>query len=233
MLRQSILVVEDEREIGELIRDYLKKEGYDVLLAFDGEEGLSLYRKENPIMVILDVMLPKIDGMEVCRLIRNESDIPILILSAKKDDIDKILGLGLGADDYVTKPFSPKELMARVKAHIRRYTRLSSPRKEEIGILKFGNLEIDNKSYNVYHHGKRIELPAKEFELLVFLALNPYQVFSKGQIFENVWGYNEFGDINTVTVHIRKIREKIEDDPSMPIYIKTVWGVGYKFEGEI
>jgi len=225
----NILVVDDEREIGELIRDYLKREGYGVYLAFDGEEALKIYKEKRPTMAIIDIMLPKIDGLELCRKIRNESDIPILMLSAKKSDVDKILGLGLGADDYVTKPFSPGELIARVKAQIRRYTLLSGKEKK---LLKYGDLEIDNNGYNVFLSGKKIDLPAKEFELLLYLALNPQQVFSKEQLFQQVWGYG-YGDVNTVTVHIRKIREKIEIDPSQPKYIKTVWGVGYKFEGDL
>lgn len=230
MLREKILVVDDEREIGKLIRDYLIREGFEVILAFDGEEGLNLYREHYPLLVVLDIMLPKIDGMEICRIIRGESNIPILMLSAKKSDIDKILGLGLGADDYMTKPFSPGELVARVKAQIRRYTMLSSDSKVE-NILKFGALEIDNKGYNVYLEGKKVNLVAKEFEVLSYLALHPNQVFTREQIFNHVWGYNEYGDINTVTVHIRRIREKMERDSSHSQYIKTVWGVGYKFEG--
>ena len=231
MSQEKILVVDDELEIGQLIRDYLKSEGYEVVLAFDGEEGLKAYKKHKPLLVILDILLPKIDGMEICRTIRNESNVPILMLSAKQSDIDKILSLGLGADDYITKPFSPRELVARVKAQIRRYTLLSTP-AEKNNYIKINKLEIDVKGYNVYLTGKKIDLSAKEFEILHFLMLNPNQVITREQIFNQVWGYNDFGDINTVTVHIRKIREKIENNPSQPKYIKTIWGVGYKFVGE-
>ncbi len=230
MAQEKILVVDDEREIAELIKDYLEKEGYKVVLAFDGEEALDYYRTFSPQLVILDIMLPRIDGMELCRIIRNESSIPILMLSAKKDEIDKILALGLGADDYVTKPFSPREVVARVKAQLRRYTHLS-PSAANRKIISFKNLEIDLKGYNVYLNGEQIPMSAKEFEVLEYLASNPDQVLTREQIFNKIWGFNDFGDINTVTVHIRKIREKIEKDSSNPEFIKTVWGVGYKFIG--
>ncbi|WP_425448870.1 response regulator transcription factor [Dethiothermospora halolimnae] len=227
---KTILIVDDEKEIGQLIRDYLKGEGFQVILAFDGEEGLKAYRKYDPILAILDIMLPKLDGIEICKIIRNESTIPILMLSAKKSETDKILGVGFGADNYITKPFSPSEVVARIKAQLRRYTKLSSP-KDNRNILKFEKLEIDVKAYNVYLDGKEIDLAAKEFEILTYLSTNINQVFTREQIFNHVWGYREYGDINTVTVHIRRIREKLEKDPKKPKYIKTVWGVGYKFDG--
>ena len=230
MSQEKILVVDDEREIAELIRDYLEQEGFQAILAFDGEQGLAAYRQHKPLLAILDIMLPKVDGLEICRIIRSESAIPILMLSAKKSDVDKILGLGLGADDYLTKPFSPGELVARVKAQIRRYTLLSSPVAKN-RLLKYGDLGIDQKGYAVYICGQRIDLPAKEFEILHLLALHPDQVFTRQQIFDRIWGFEEYGDINTVTVHIRRIREKIESDPAHPVYLKTVWGVGYKFTG--
>jgi DNA-binding response OmpR family regulator len=176
-------------------------------------------------------MLPKIDGMEICKTIRNKSNIPILMLSAKKSDVDKVLGLGLGADDYMTKPFSPKELVARIKAQLRRYKELSRSNVQR-NSLEFKDLKIDLDAYNVFLDGEKIQLSAKEFEILKFLALNPERVYSREQIFDQIWGFNEYGDINTVTVHIRKIREKIEQDSSNPEYIETVWGVGYKFVGE-
>jgi len=201
-----------------------------VVIANDGEEGLRNYRQHRPSFVILDIMLPGLDGMEICRVIRNESNIPILMLSARKSEVDKILSLGLGADDYVTKPFSPGELVARVKAQLRRYTLLSSPPNKK-NVLKFNEMEIDPNGYNVYLAGSKVNLSAREFEILSFLAAHPQQVFTREQIFNQIWGYNEFGDVNTVTVHIRKIREKIEPEPSHPRYIKTVWGVGYKFDG--
>lgn len=231
MAKEKILVVDDEKEIAELLRDYLKREGFEVILAFDGEQGLEDFRKYNPTLVVLDIMLPKIDGMEICRVIRNESSIPIIMLSARKEDVDKILALGLGADDYVAKPFSPGELAARVKAQLRRYKLLSSPGQKP-QLIKYGDLEIDSRGYNVYISGTKVDLSAKEFSILYYLALHPHQVFTRDQIFNQVWGYGEYGDVNTITVHIRKIREKIETDPSHPHYIKTVWGIGYKFEGD-
>lgn len=231
MAKEKILVVDDEKEIAELLRDYLKREGFEVILAFDGEQGLEDFRKYNPTLVVLDIMLPKIDGMEICRVIRNESSIPIIMLSARKEDVDKILALGLGADDYVAKPFSPGELAARVKAQLRRYKLLSSPGQKP-QLIKYGDLEIDSRGYNVYISGTKVDLSAKEFSILYYLALHPHQVFTRDQIFNQVWGYGEYGDVTTITVHIRKIREKIETDPSHPHYIKTVWGIGYKFEGD-
>ncbi|MTI83256.1 MAG: response regulator transcription factor [Firmicutes bacterium] len=226
----KILIIEDEREIAELIRDYLEQEGYEVVISLDGEMGLRDYRRHKPDLVILDIMLPEVEGTEVCRIIRNDSNIPILMLSAKKSEVDKILSLGLGADDYVTKPFSPGELVARVKAQLRRYTLFSTPTAGK-GVIKYGSLEINPKAYNVHMDGKKVDLSAKEFEILNLLATHPQQVFTREQIFDRIWGYHEFGDINTVTVHIRKIREKIEPVPARPHYIKTVWGVGYKFDG--
>ena len=231
MSREKILICDDEIEIAELIKDYLDAEGYETMIVADGDECISKFHQFKPDFLVLDIMLPGLDGMEVCRKLRAESDIPILMVSAKKSDLDKVLGLGLGADDYVTKPFSPAELVARVKSHIRRYAGMKGKR-DGGSVLKYGCLEIDAKSYQVIVSGKQVNLSAKEFELLQFLAGNPSQVFTREQIFDNVWGVEEFGDINTVTVHIRKIREKIEFDPSNPEFIKTVWGVGYKFDGE-
>ena len=230
MGKETILVVDDEREIAELVRDYLEYEGFNVILAFDGQQALKLYQKHQPDMAILDVMLPKLDGLEVCKTIRSKSSIPILMLSAKKSDVDKILGLGLGADDYVTKPFSPKVLVARVMAHLRRYRQISDLTKNG-DRLSFSNRVIELGAYRVYVNDKPVALSSKEFEVLKFLAMHPNRVFTREEIFNNVWGYNEYGDINTVTVHISKIREKIEKDPACPVYIQTVWGVGYKFTG--
>ena len=231
MPEEKVLVVEDEQEIRELIRDYLEVEGFEVAMAEDGEEGLNKFKSYDPDIIVLDIMLPKIDGMEICKTIRNKSNIPILMLSAKKSDVDKVLGLGLGADDYMTKPFSPKELVARIKAQLRRYKELSQTNVQK-NSLEFKDLKIDLDAYNVFLEGEKIQLSAKEFEILKFLALNPERVYSREQIFDQIWGFNEYGDINTVTVHIRKIREKIEQDSSNPEYIETVWGVGYKFVGE-
>lgn len=228
MAEGKIVVVDDEREITELVRDYLENEGYEVSIAFDGEQGLAQYHEKNPDLIILDIMLPKLEGTELCRMIRNESSIPIIMLSARKTDIDKILSLGLGADDYMTKPFSPGELVARVKAHLRRYKQMPLATDKH---LSFDDLEIDEKGHNAFIKGHPIELSAKEFALLLYLAKHRGQVFTREQLFNHVWGFEEYGDINTVTVHIRRIREKIETDPSTPNYIKTVWGVGYKFGG--
>lgn len=232
MPMERILVVDDEWEIAELIRDYLENDGYEVDIAYDGEEALKKYKEFNPHLMVLDIMLPKVDGFVICKRIRKESNIPILMLSAKKDEVDKILGLGLGADDYITKPFSPREMVARVRAQLRRYMQLSSGAEENAyDTLKFGDLEIDFKSYTASLLGQTVSFCEKEFEVLKYFALHPYEVLTREQIFNHVWGYGEYGDINTVTVHIRKIREKIEPDPSHPKFIKTVWGVGYKFEG--
>ena len=226
----KILIVDDEKEIAELLKDYLEEEQYDVIMCSDGEQAVDIFRKTQPQLIILDIMLPKLNGMEVCRIIRSESSVPIIMLSAKKSEVDKILGLGLGADDYVVKPFSPGEVVARVKAQLRRYNQLMQP-PEKQDILKYGGLELNLKAYEVALKGKCINLSAKEFEVLSFFALHPNQVLTREQIFENVWGYEEYGDMNTVTVHIKKIREKLEEEPSNPQYIKTVWGVGYKFDG--
>lgn len=233
MANEKILVIDDEKDLCNIVCDYLKSEQFVVQSSFDGQDGLNKFKTFNPDLVILDIMLPKIDGMEVCRSIRNESKVPIIMLSAKNGDVDKILSLGLGADDYVTKPFSPGELVARVKAHLRRYNVLSEKDDDNQDVLDFGELVINNSSYTVTYKNKKVVLAAKEFELLSFLAKNPFQVFTREQLYEKIWGYSDFGDITTVTVHIRKIREKIEENPASPVYIKTVWGVGYKFEGAV
>ncbi len=230
MDKYKILVVDDEKEIADLIRDYLKATGYEVLIAYNGEEGLEIFQNQKPDMAILDIMMPIMDGLELCRRIRSASNIPILMLSAKKEDSDKILGLGLGADDYVTKPFSPRELIARVQSQLRRFNDFSGQSKKT-DTLAFGDIEIDPSAHIVKIRGEIVPFSVKEFEILHYLALNINQALSREKIFENVWGFNEYGDINTVTVHVRKIREKIERDPSHPIYIETVWGIGYKFKG--
>ncbi|MCM3576325.1 response regulator transcription factor [Mesobacillus subterraneus] len=231
MEEDLILIVEDEREIAELVRDYLEAEGFRSILAFDGLDGLNQFIEHQPAVAVLDVMLPKMDGIELCRRIRAESNIPIMIMSAKKSDTDKIIGLGIGADDYVTKPFSPGELVARIKAQLRRFKHLSV-QKEPENIIRFPGFEINLKEYTVFSSGNQVELSAKEFQLLAFMASNKGQVFTKEQLLENVWGYQHVGDTNTITVYVRKLREKIEPDPSEPQYIKTVWGIGYKFDGE-
>lgn len=230
-MNEKILVVEDEKEIANLIRDYLTASNYKVVIANDGVTGLTLFDKEKPQLAILDIMLPEKDGFEVCRTIRSKSNIPILMLSAKKEDTDKIIGLGLGADDYITKPFSPRELIARVQSQLRRFTELST-NQEKKDVIEINGLVIDSTAYTVTLDDVTIPFSVKEFEILHYLAANANQALSREKIFDEIWGYNEYGDINTVTVHIRKIREKIETDPSRPAFIETVWGIGYKFRGE-
>lgn len=227
---KKVLIIEDELSIAELERDYLEINDFSVDIEVDGEMGLKAALNNNYNLIILDVMLPKFDGFEICRQIRNVKNVPILMVSAKKEDIDKIRGLGLGADDYVTKPFSPGELVARVKAHISRYERLIGENKNKNEIIEIRGLSIDNASRRVYVNGIEVNLTAKEFDILKILAVNPNKVFSKDNIFNKVWGVDSFGDVGTVTVHIRKLREKIEVDPSNPKYIETIWGVGYRFE---
>jgi len=227
---KKVLIIEDELSIAELERDYLEINGYSVDIEVDGETGLRAAISKTYNLIILDVMLPRIDGFEVCRQIRSVKNVPILMVSAKKEDIDKIRGLGLGADDYVTKPFSPGELVARVKAHIARYERLIGENKDENEIIEIRGLSIYRTSRRVYVNGNEVILTAKEFDILTILALSPNKVFSKDDIFDKVWGMESFGDVGTVTVHIRKLREKIEVDPSDPKYIETIWGVGYRFE---
>ncbi|MBB5171937.1 response regulator transcription factor [Texcoconibacillus texcoconensis] len=227
MNADKILIVEDEAELGELVRDYLTVEGYQVILAYNGEEGLQLFYQEQPILVVLDIMLPHLNGTEVCRKIRQESTVPILMMSAKQSDADKIIGLGIGADDYITKPFSPGELVARIKAQLRRYKHFSGQKQCE-GIVSYGELKLDKNRFEVYVKEKKVDLTAKEFQLLYLLVANKGQVYTKEQLYEQIWGYNHIGDVNTVTVYIRKIREKIEVDSSKPQYIQTVWGIGYR-----
>ncbi|MGP4075359.1 response regulator transcription factor [Halobacillus sp. K22] len=231
MEKERILIVEDEFEIADLVRDYLMMEGYEVTHAKDGQEGLALFQKENPTLTVLDLMLPKLDGMELCRLIRSRSMTPIIMMTAKKSETDKIIGLGIGADDYITKPFSPSELVARIKAQLRRYRHFSQHAPLHQDILTFGDLTIDAKEYKVLMKDHPIELSAREFQILHLLASHEGQVFTKEQLFDKVWGYDHMGDFNTLMVYMRKLREKIESDPSNPIFLRTVWGVGYKFDG--
>ncbi|WP_341350066.1 response regulator transcription factor [Clostridium akagii] len=229
IILKRILIIEDERSIAELERDYLEINGYTVDIECSGKLGLLKAENTDYDLIILDIMLPEINGFEICREIRKLKDIPIIMISAKKEDVDKIRGLGLGADDYVTKPFSPGELVARVKAHLSRYDRLSSKedKKEEI---KIRGLVIDKVSRRVFVNDKECIFTTKEFDLLTFLASNTNRVFTKDQLFNSIWAMDSQGDLATVTVHIRKIREKIEVDPSNPQYIQTIWGVGYRFE---
>lgn len=227
---KRILIIEDDLSIAELQKDYLELSDFQVNICTDGIEGLKELRENEYDLLILDVMLPKIDGYDILRSIHEQKDIPVLMVSAKKEEIDKIKGLSLGADDYITKPFSPGELVARVKSHIQNYERLKN---------KFGNkgkdtnivirgLEIYKASRQVFINGREVSLPQKEFELLMIMAQNPNRVFGREELFEKIWGLDSLGDNATVTVHIARIREKIESNPSNPQYVETVWGAGYR-----
>lgn len=226
----KILIVEDEETIAELEKDYLELSGFNVTICNDGEDGLKEALTGNYNLLILDLMLPGVDGFEICRQVRKEKNTPILMVSAKKDDIDKIRGLGLGADDYVTKPFSPSELVARVKAHLARYERLIGSAVQENEMIEIRGIRIDKTARRVYVNGEERQFTTKEFDLLTFLAQNPNRVFTKDELFRKIWDMDSVGDIATVTVHIKKIREKIEFDTSKPQYIETIWGVGYRFK---
>ncbi|WP_433942989.1 response regulator transcription factor [Paenibacillus sp. SN-8-1] len=225
---KNILIVEDEQLIAELERDYLEVSGYRVDLASDGQKGLELGLSGQYDLIILDLMLPVLNGFEVCKQIRDKLNVPILMVTAKKEDIDVIRGLGLGADDYITKPFKPGELVARVKAHLARYERLIGD-KAVPNEIRIRDLRIDADSRRVFLQENEVSLTTKEFDLLHFLAQNPNRVFSKNHLFDSVWGFDSLGDAQTVTVHIRKLREKIETGPSRTDYIETVWGAGYRF----
>lgn len=232
MADPHILVVDDEQAIADLIEIHLLAEGYKVSKASSGTEALRLVEAQEPDLVILDIMMPGMDGLEVCRAIRRDRNVPILMLSAKSEDIDKILGLKTGADDYLTKPFNPLELVARVRAQLRRYLTLNpagtaAPRSEVISV---GGLEIDRDGRSVSKDGRPVALTPTEYEILLLLAANPGRVFGSEEIFERVWKERYFESNNTVMVHVRRLREKVEDDPSHPTLIKTVWGVGYKIE---
>lgn len=227
---KKVLIVEDDISIAELERDYLEMSGFAVTIETTGSAGLSKAKSKLFDLIILDLMLPELDGYEICKQLRVESDIPILFVSARKEDIDKIRGLGLGADDYITKPFSPSELVARVKAHISRYERLKGSSTLQNDQIENKGLRIDKTARRVFIHENEVVLTTKEFDLLIYLASNPNRVFTKEELFEKIWGLDSQGEITTVTVHIRKLREKIEKDPSKPQYIETIWGVGYRFE---
>ncbi|HIU02701.1 MAG TPA: response regulator transcription factor [Candidatus Onthocola gallistercoris] len=226
----KILIIEDEVSIAELEKDYLELSGFEVTMEHSGETGLERALKEPFDLIILDLMLPGIDGFEICKKVREEKNIPVLMVSAKKEDIDKIRGLGLGADDYITKPFSPSELVARVKAHMARYERLIGSAAKTNEIIEIRGLKIDKTARRVYVNGEEKAFTTKEFDLLTFLAENPNHVFKKEELFNKIWDMESVGDIATVTVHIKKIREKIEFNTSKPQYIETIWGVGYRFK---
>ena len=226
-----ILIIEDEEAIADLEKDYLELSDFEVYICNAGDKGLLATQNQEYDLVILDLMLPGMDGFEVCRRIRETKNIPILMVSAKKDDIDKIRGLGLGADDYMTKPFSPSELVARVKAHLARYERLvGTNQKPQNDIVEIRGIRIDKTARRVYVNGEEKTFTTKEFDLLTFLAENPNHVFTKDELFREIWDMDSIGDIATVTVHIKKIREKIEADTAKPNYIETIWGVGYRFK---
>ncbi len=226
----KILIIEDEIEIAELEKDYLEMSGFEVEICEDGSYGLKKALEESYNLVIVDIMLPGTDGYDICREIRKEKNVPVIMVSAKKDDIDKVRGLGLGADDYITKPFSPSELVARVKAHIARYERLIGSSQENNEVIEIRGLKIDVAARRVYLNGEEKIFTTKEFDLLTFLAKHPNRVFSKDELFRNVWEMESLGDIATVTVHIKKVREKIEMNTQKPQYIETIWGVGYRFK---
>ena len=226
----KILIVEDEEAIADLEKDYLELSGFEVEVANDGETGLEKALNEDFNLLILDLMLPGVDGFEICRQVRDKKNTPIIMVSAKKDDIDKIRGLGLGADDYMTKPFSPSELVARVKAHLARYERLVGSAAEANKIIEIRGLKIDTTARRVWVNGEEKNFTTKEFDLLTFLSSHPNHVYTKDELFSEIWDMESIGDIATVTVHIKKIREKIEMDTANPQYIETIWGVGYRFK---
>ena len=226
----KILIIEDEEAIAELERDYLELSGFEVDIENNGESGLEKALKGDYDLFLLDLMLPGVDGFEICRSIREKKNTPILMVSARKEDIDKIRGLGLGADDYITKPFSPSELVARVKAHLARYERLIGSGTQENDIIEIRDLKIDKTARRVWVRDEEKTLTTKEFDLLTFLASNPNKVFTKAELFREIWEMESIGDIATVTVHIKKIREKIELNTAKPQYIETIWGVGYRFK---
>ena len=228
--KQKILIVDDDNNIAELIALYLTKECFETKIVNDGEEALREFASFRPDLIILDLMLPGVDGFEICKQIREAKEIPILMVSARKEDIDKIRGLGLGADDYITKPFSPSELVARVKAHLNRYQRLVNNQMEVNDIIEIRGLKIDKTARRVYLNGEEKVFTTKEFDLLTFLAGHPNRVFTKEELFNKIWDMESLGDIATVTVHIKKIREKIEVNTAKPQYIETIWGVGYRFK---
>ena len=226
----KILIVEDEVAIAELEKDYLELSGFDVVMQHTGDAGLKAAVNEDFNLIILDLMLPNVDGFEICKKVREKKNTPIIMVSDKKEDIDKIRGLGLGADDYMTKPFSPSELVARVKAHLARYERLVGSGVKANEIIEIRGIKIDKTARRVYVNGEEKAFTTKEFDLLTFLAENPNHVFTKEELFNKIWDMESIGDIATVTVHIKKIREKIEFNTSKPQYIETIWGVGYRFK---
>jgi len=227
---KKILIIEDDKAIAEIERDFLEISGFETSIVEDGMEGLKRATSGEYNLILLDLMLPGIDGYEICKKIRGIIDIPIIMVTAKIEDVDKIRGLGLGADDYVGKPFSPTELVARVKANLAQYERLTSGQTVKNEEIQVGNIRVNPKTHRVYVDGKEIEFKNKEYELILFLVTNPDIVFSKEMLYERIWGMDAYGDIKTVAVHINRLREKIEKDPSNPAHIETIWGAGYRFK---
>jgi DNA-binding response OmpR family regulator len=221
----KILIIEDEKELADILGAYLQVEGFDPIVKHDGQEGLKAFYDDRPSLILLDIMLPKIDGIQVCKEVREKSEVPIIMISAKSGEMDKVIALGIGADDYVTKPFSPLELVARVKAQLRRYA--NNKVITDMDEIKIGELVLNKSSYSARAKGEIISLTTKEFDMLFFFAKNPNQVFSKEQIYTGVWGYNDCCDDNSITVYVKRIREKLAKHDLE--YIKTVWGAGYKF----
>lgn len=238
-MSKKILIVDDEKAIVDILNHNLKREGYETVQAYDGEEAVDMVKKENPDLVLLDVMIPKMDGFSVCKTVRQNSNIPIIMVTAKEDVVDKVIGLELGADDYITKPFSVREVLARVKANLRKWDGIELSKKEaenvaeqKNSLLEFGPLTLDTFKYEAKVSGKSVELTLREFELLKFLATQSGQVFSREELLEKVWGYEYFGDVRTVDVTVRRIREKIEKNPSTPELLATKRGIGYYFNIE-
>ena len=229
---KRILIIEDDKAIAELERDYLEANDFSVEIISDGKKGEEKALAEDFDLILLDLMLPSADGFAVCRAIRQKKDTPILMVSARQEEIDKVRGLGLGADDYIVKPFSPNELTARVKAHIARYERLTQKTAQKSDSIFTGGLEICPEARRVFTDGKEVSLTRREFDLLLFFAENPGIAFSKDKLFDRIWGMDALGDTATVMVHINRIREKIEPNPATPVYIETVWGVGYRFRSD-
>lgn len=227
-MNNKILIIEDDVAISDMVKKYLIKEGFSVTTAFDGEEGVVKFLNDDFALIILDLMLPKLDGLDTMKIIRNKSSVPILIMSAKGSDVEKAVGLELGADDYIAKPFSMIEISARIKAAIRRATKYSSNKEENI--VKIKDITVDLDSFLVSKNGQNIQLTSKEFDILKLFVKNPNRVFTKAQIYSFAWKEEYYGDENVINVHMRRLREKIEDDPSKPEYIKTLWGIGYKLE---
>lgn len=226
----KVLVVEDEKAIVDILKFNLEREGFDVVTAYDGEAGLEMFHLESPDLLLLDIMMPKMDGLALCKKVRETSSVPIIMLTARAEEVDKVLGLEFGADDYITKPFGVRELIARVKANLRRQT-MDKPVEDNSQILKFNNFVIDINKYEVTKSGETIDLTIREYELLKFLAGQKHQIFSREQLLEQVWGYEYYGDVRTVDVTVRRLREKIEDTPSKPSLIMTKRGIGYYFKG--